>query len=80
MTRETYYKVTPLPIRLLWMVVVMMMVMMVVVVGVVVVVRRRDAGDGGGGTSNQNQSFYIWSNMLYLEIFIKICGIFKILI
>ena len=23
---------------------------------------------------------YIWSNMLYLEIFIKICGIFKILI
>ena len=23
---------------------------------------------------------YIWSNMLYLEIFINICGIFKILI
>ena len=48
MTRETYYKVFPLPIRLLGRVVVMMMVMMMVVVVMMVVMLMQDwEGDGG---------------------------------
>ena len=33
-----------------------------------------------GGLVCVDICIYIWSNMLYLKIFIKICGIFKILI